>query len=193
MDLEAQTKALSLKSSSGQLKEGFVWNFRALMCEQRASTDPPSLWANMQGYHAVKPGFRPSGWPLVLDSQNKRRLTTLPCIKIDNAELLKPLKAINNNLLWLIMYLVTPSESIIAGLPVEAHHSPKILRQLGDSIRVQLMQLHPTLKQDLGESRMRWHSKPRGKKFLKNNGFIVGRLWNSLLSWFMHRTLDKIA
>jgi hypothetical protein len=94
-------------------------------------------------------------------------------MKIDNTELLKSLEAINNDLLWLIMQLIMLCKSIAAGFPTEAHHSPKILRQLGNGVHGQLMQLQPIFKQDLGESWMRWHLRPRGENLLKNNGLII--------------------
>jgi uncharacterized integral membrane protein len=89
-------------------------------------------------------------------------------MKIDNTELLKSPEAISINLLRLIMLLIMACQTVATGLPAKAHHSPKILRQLGDAVRGQLMQLHLIFKQDLGESRMRWHSKLHGEKLLKN-------------------------
>jgi hypothetical protein len=57
----------------------------------------------MHGYLAVKLGFCPSDRPPVLDSRSKRYFTAPPRMKIDNTELLKSLKTINNDLLRLIM------------------------------------------------------------------------------------------
>jgi hypothetical protein len=67
-------------------------------------------------------------------------------MEIDNTKLMNFLKAINNNLLQLIMQFITLSEAVVARLFIEAQYSPEILRQLNNSVRSQLMQLHPKLE-----------------------------------------------
>jgi hypothetical protein len=63
----------------------------------------PSLWANMQGHLAVKPGLRPPSRPFVLGSWSEPHLVASLRMKVNNTKLLKFLEAINSNLLWLIM------------------------------------------------------------------------------------------
>jgi hypothetical protein len=89
----------------------------------------------VQGHLALEPDPRPSGGPLVLNSWSQPRPTTPPHMDVDNAKLLKSLKITNNNILRLIMQLVTLSESVTAGFTAEAHHSPKFFRQLSGGIR----------------------------------------------------------
>jgi hypothetical protein len=113
-------------------------------------------------------------------------------MEVNNAKLLKFLEAVNSNLLWLIMQLIVLSKAISTRLLTEAQHSPKILRQLDNSIRGQLMQLHPKLQQNFCESRMRWHVKPHREKFLKDNNLIVVQLWDSFLPWLMSGTFSEI-
>jgi hypothetical protein len=67
-------------------------------------------------------------------------------MKINNAKLLQFLEAIDSNFLWLIMQPIAFSKAIAVRLPVEAQHSQEILRQLSNSVRGQLMQLHPKLE-----------------------------------------------
>jgi hypothetical protein len=63
----------------------------------------PSLRASMQGYLAVEPCLRPPNGPFVLNSLSKPHLTASSRMEIGNVKLLIFFKAINNNLLWLIM------------------------------------------------------------------------------------------
>jgi hypothetical protein len=67
-------------------------------------------------------------------------------VEIDNQKVLKFLKAVNSNLLRLIMQLIAPSEVVTARLSVRAQYNPEILRQLSNNIQSQLMQLHPKLE-----------------------------------------------
>jgi hypothetical protein len=55
-------------------------------------------------------------------------------MKIQNAKLLKSFEAINNNLLRLVVELVTLRESVAAAFAAVAHHNAKVLRQLSDVI-----------------------------------------------------------
>jgi hypothetical protein len=63
-------------------------------------------------------------------------------MKVDNAKLVKFLEAVNSNLLRLIMQLIVLSKAVAARLPTEAQYNPEMLRQLGNSVQGQLMQLH---------------------------------------------------
>jgi hypothetical protein len=85
------------------------------------------------------------------------------------------------------------SEAIATFLPTEAQHSPKVLRHLGDSIRGQLMQLDPILKQDLGENQMRQHWQPRSKTLLEDNNLIIIWLWDNLIPRLMCGIFSKIS
>jgi hypothetical protein len=67
-------------------------------------------------------------------------------VEIDNQKVLKFLKAVNSNLLRLIMQLIALSEVVAARLSVRAQYNPEILRQLSNNIQSQLMQLHPKLE-----------------------------------------------
>jgi hypothetical protein len=60
-------------------------------------------------------------------------------MKVNNTKLLKFLEAINNDLLGLIMQLISFSEAIAARFSTEAQHHPKILRHLSNSIWGQVM------------------------------------------------------
>jgi hypothetical protein len=55
-------------------------------------------------------------------------------MKIQNAKLLKSFEAINNNLLRLVVELVTLRESVAAAFATIAHHNTKVLRQQSDVI-----------------------------------------------------------
>jgi hypothetical protein len=114
-------------------------------------------------------------------------------MEVDNAELLKSLKITNNNLLQLIMQFVSLREFVTTRFSAEAHHNPKLFRQLSEGIRSPLMRLHSTLDQDIGKGWMRWHLKPCSEKLLEHIGFIVSRLQNSLLPQFTCSTLGKVS
>jgi hypothetical protein len=85
-----------------------------------------SLWTSMKRYLAVEPCLSPSDGPLVLDSCSKPRFAAMPRMEVYNAKLLILLEAIDNNLLRLVMQLITFREPITAGHPTEAQHCPEI-------------------------------------------------------------------
>jgi hypothetical protein len=64
-------------------------------------------------------------------------------MKVNNTELLKNFKAIDNGLLGLVMQLMALSEAITARIPAEIQHHTKILQHLSNNVHGKLMQLHP--------------------------------------------------
>jgi hypothetical protein len=98
-----------------------------------------------------------------------------------------------DDLLRLIMQLITLGEAVTTWLPAKAQHSPNVLRQLGNGIRGQLMQLHPVLEQNLGENWVWRHSWRCHKKLLEDNGLVIVWLRDSLLPWLTRQTFDKIS
>jgi hypothetical protein len=112
----------------------------------------PSPPTNMHWYLTIKPGLHPPGQPFVLNGWSESRLPTSLCMEVNNAKLLKFLEAVYSNLLCLIMQLIALCKAIAARLSTEAQHGPEILRQLGNRIWNQLMQLHLKLQQDFYES-----------------------------------------
>jgi hypothetical protein len=98
----------------------------------------------MRRYLAVEPCHHPLGRSLVLDGQSKLHPATLIAsrMEVQAAKLLELLTFINLHLLWLVVQLVVVHKTIGTQIATEAHHRPKVLRQLSKSVWGQLVQQH---------------------------------------------------
>jgi hypothetical protein len=112
----------------------------------------------------------------------------VPSVEVQATELLEHLTSVDFHFLWLVVQLITLRETIIAWNTIETHHHPKLLGQLGNDIRGQLVELHLKLDQDVRMDRLR-HLKPSHEKFIKYNIFIIHWLSNNLLPLALARHL----
>jgi hypothetical protein len=112
----------------------------------------------------------------------------VPSVEVQATELLEHLTSVDFHFLWLVVQLITLRETIIAWNTIETHHHPKLLGQLGNDIRGQLVELHLKLDQDVRMDRLR-HLKPSYEKFIKSNIFIIHWLSNNLLPLALVRHL----
>jgi hypothetical protein len=137
---------------------------------------PPCV--DMCWHFAVEPHPRPPTRPFILDSWSKLRSNTLvtSCAKVHAAELLELFTSVDLHFLWLIVQLIALHKAVTAWHSAEAHYRPKVLRQLGKSIRGQLVELHPKLDQTVSKDRLRRHLEPTYEKHFKHNNFILRRL-----------------
>jgi hypothetical protein len=94
----------------------------------------PSLRADMHMHLAIEPCPGPPGEPLVLDGRSQLHPTTLPHMEVQATKLLELLTSVNLHLLRLVVQLKVLHKTIVVRLAAEGHHSPKVLRQLRESI-----------------------------------------------------------
>jgi hypothetical protein len=129
----------------------------------------------MRGHFAVEPFPHPPNGPFLLDRRSKLHSAALVTsgVEVHVAKLLEHLTSVNFHFLWLIVQLIVLWKTIPVWHTDEAHHRPKVLRQLGNSIRGQLVELHPKFDQNIIKDKLRRHTEPSCEKLFKHNGFIL--------------------
>jgi hypothetical protein len=89
------------------------------------------------------------------------------CVKVQAAELLEHISFVYLHFLRSIVQLVALHKTITASHSAEAHYCPKVLRQVGKSIRGRLVELHLKFDQNVSKDRLRRHPGPSYKKTLQ--------------------------
>jgi hypothetical protein len=180
-----------------QSKGGSIQKSRPHKYERRMCTafPPPPWWADMPQHFVVEPHPRAPTGPFVLDSLSKLRSNALVtyCVKVHAAELQEHITSVDLHFLRLIVQLVALRKTITAWHSAKAHYRPKVHRQLGKSIRGQLVELHPKPDQNVGKDRLRRHPEPSCEKLFKHNSFVLCWLQNNLFPRLSHGTFGEIA
>jgi hypothetical protein len=147
----------------------------------------------MQGYYVVEPGPRPADNPFILHGDDKPRSPTLIShhMEVHGAELCLQGSSLHLHFLRLIMDLIPFHEAITSGSAPDALYHRKELGQLYNCIGCQLVKLHPKFEQDLHKSRLGRHAEPGHKKFFEDDGFVIRRLQDYLLSRCLSDTFRK--
>jgi hypothetical protein len=191
INLTALTKATSPQSVSGQFTGAPLENPRHLYVSagHRCFSLPKDRYA--AGLYSETRSS--ASWQPVLHGNHKSHPAALVrhCVEVHAAELCVQDSSVHLHFLQLIMELISFHEAIAHWSTHEACYRSKILEQLYDHVGYQLVKLHSKLEQDLCKSMLGRHTELGHKKFFEDNGFVVCRLRDYLLSKCLSDSFGK--
>jgi 2-oxo-4-hydroxy-4-carboxy--5-ureidoimidazoline (OHCU) decarboxylase len=96
------------------------------------------------------------------------------------------------NLLVLVVQVIVMSKNADSRMTSIRSNSPDKFANLNNSIRCQLMQLHPELASNIQNDRVRRHAETSSKEIFEHHCFIIKRIWNGLCTRSSAISFQKI-